>query len=255
VLLHGIGGSLGMWAPVLPALTAEREVIALDLPGFGRSPALPVDVVPDPATLGRTVSAFLAGIGVHRPHVAGNSLGGWIALEMAKQGSVRSATGVCPALWRRPLLGDGEPPRNRSRLLGRRLAYVLPPLVATRAGRRLALAGMAAHAERIPRRAAVEMAASYLRAPAYDATNVAMRRSFFTGGREIDVPVTLAWGERDRLLRPVPVDIPGARVLTLPDCGHIPTWDDPELVARVLLEGSAGASTSDPLVAHGEADS
>ena len=65
----------------------------------------------------------------------------------------------------------------------------------------------------------------------------------FSGGEEIDVPVTIAWGEKDRLLLPrqaarAAEAIPTARIVTLYGCGHVPTYDDPEQVASVLLDGS-----------------
>ena len=56
---------------------------------------------------------------------------------------------------------------------------------------------------------------------------------------EIDVPVTLAWPEHDRLVRRPPSLPDGVRSVELRGCGHLPTWDDPEQVARVLLESSA----------------
>ena len=64
---------------------------------------------------------------------------------------------------------------------------------------------------------------------------------FQTEGYPADVPVTIAWGERDRLVGPPkPGRRPaGARFLVLPDVGHTPMWDDPGVVARTLLEGSA----------------
>ncbi len=82
------------------------------------------------------------------------------------------------------------------------------------------------------------MVSTYARAPAYEATNTAMLASHFTGAERISVPLTIAFGERDRLIRPVRLPVPGARTLTLPDCGHIPMWDDPELVAQLVLETS-----------------
>jgi pimeloyl-ACP methyl ester carboxylesterase len=91
--------------------------------------------------------------------------------------------------------------------------------------------------DRVPYRPALRIVRSYARASAYDATNTAMRQSFFAGAEEIAVPVTLAFGERDRLIRPVRLPIPGARSLILPGCGHIPMWDDPGLVSRLILDG------------------
>ena len=68
-----------------------------------------------------------------------------------------------------------------------------------------------------------------------------MRSGRFTRLGDIAVPVTLAWPEHDRLVaRPRSLP-PGVRSVVLPGCGHLPTWDDPESVARVLLDGSAAA--------------
>src|SRR6516162_11880095 len=97
VLIHGIGSRWQVWDPVLPLLEAHREVIALDLPGFGDSPMPAPGTPPGVASLTRLVSEFLDGLGLDRPHVAGNSLGGWVSLELAKQGRVRTATGLSPA--------------------------------------------------------------------------------------------------------------------------------------------------------------
>ena len=66
-----------------------------------------------------------------------------------------------------------------------------------------------------------------------------MRAGRFTGLAEIDVPLTLAWPEHDRLVARPRVVPPGAREFRLRGCGHMPTWDDPAQVADVLLAGSS----------------
>src|SRR5450631_3167444 len=83
VLLHGIGGDLGVWEALFDPLAEDFDVIAVDLPGFGRSPALPASIVPTPAALAAAVAGLLDELGVRRAHVAGNSLGGWVGLELA----------------------------------------------------------------------------------------------------------------------------------------------------------------------------
>src|SRR4051794_1964269 len=85
VLLHGIGMSRAVWEPVLPALAERFDVVTVDLPGFGGSAPLPPDVEPHPAALASAVAEFLDDLGIERPHVAGNSLGGWVGLELAGQ--------------------------------------------------------------------------------------------------------------------------------------------------------------------------
>ena len=101
VLLHPLGSSRRVWDPVLPALAAHHDVIAVDLPGFGDSPPLPPDVEPSPAVLGAAVAGLLDDLGVTTPHLAGNSLGGWVALELADLRPAASLTLLAPAgLWR-----------------------------------------------------------------------------------------------------------------------------------------------------------
>jgi pimeloyl-ACP methyl ester carboxylesterase len=82
------------------------------------------------------------------------------------------------------------------------------------------------------------MVSSYARATAYEATQSAMLSNHFAGGAGIEVPLTVAFGERDRLIRPARVRAPGARTVVLADCGHVPMWDDPALVAGLILETS-----------------
>ena len=68
-----------------------------------------------------------------------------------------------------------------------------------------------------------------------------MRSDRFRGGADVDVPVTLAWGELDRLIRPRDPGIPGARTVVLEGCGHVPTWDDPGRVTEVILQTAEAA--------------
>src|SRR4051794_39343223 len=85
VLMHGIGHRWQAWEPVLDLLAAHHDVIAVDLPGFGRSPLLPDRDYSMPTAVAMAAEMF-AGFGLDRPHVAGNSLGGVLALELASQG-------------------------------------------------------------------------------------------------------------------------------------------------------------------------
>lgn len=243
LLIHGLGGERHVWEPVRAALAARRDTIAVDLPGFGESPAPASPAEADPAALARTMGGLLDALGLRLVHVAGNSLGGWVALELAKQDRALTVSALCPAgFWAAPL-GPRRGPTMR------RLALALLPLlskvVAHPRGRRIALGAGMAHPERVPREAAVRIARAYATAPGFDAVNAAMRGSHLTGGDRIRVPVTIAWAERDRAVgRPRRIAVPGARTLVLPDCGHIPMWDAPELVARVLLDASATASAA-----------
>jgi pimeloyl-ACP methyl ester carboxylesterase len=97
-----------------------------------------------------------------------------------------------------------------------------------------------AHPERVPARAAARLVRAYVTAPAYEAANTAMRAAVFSGIERITVPVTLAWGERDRVVSRPRSAPAGVRMVLLRGCGHVPTWDDPDQVASLLLEASAG---------------
>jgi pimeloyl-ACP methyl ester carboxylesterase len=241
LLLHGIGGELGVWDPIWEPLSRVRDVIAVDLPGFGASPALPDGVAPSPQMLARVIARFAADLGIERAHVVGNSLGGWIGLELAKAGHARSVTALSPAgLWGAPLLAAGAPAAGRANGFVRRLRPALPLLLRSRRVRRLALGHVVADPDKVPYAAALRIVRSYARASAYAATNTAMRQTYFTGAEEIAVPVTLAFGERDRLVRPVRLPMVGWRSLILRGCGHIPMWDDPGLISRLILEVSGG---------------
>ncbi|MCW2989072.1 MAG: alpha/beta hydrolase, partial [Solirubrobacterales bacterium] len=86
LLIHGLGASTHVWDPVLDLLAPEREVVVLDRPGFGTAAPLPDGVEPTAINLAAALHASCEALGVERPHVAGNSLGGWVGLEMGRAG-------------------------------------------------------------------------------------------------------------------------------------------------------------------------
>ncbi|GAA4602676.1 alpha/beta fold hydrolase [Actinoallomurus liliacearum] len=244
LLMHGIGHRWQAWEPVIDLLAKERDVIAVDLPGFGASPPLPAGTPYGLDTVVDLLREFIDRLGVDRPHVAGNSLGGLFALDAADRGLARSVTALSPAGFYTPLelryaalvlrasrLGAGLPastmrrlansPRLRGLMFG--MIYGRPDLI----GIDTLLAD----------------AAALRGAVGFEPTLKAGRETTFRGKVE-DVPVTIAWGTRDRLLRSSQAvraqqALPHARFVWLGGCGHVPMGDDPALVARVLLEGSS----------------
>jgi pimeloyl-ACP methyl ester carboxylesterase len=236
VLIHSLGTDRSVWRPVLDRLSAEHDTIAIDLPGFGESPALPDGVAPTPRALAAAVASFVDDLGLARPHVAGNSLGGWVALEMGVEDSARSVTAIAPAgLWPRPL----GPKPALARGLARAAGPLMAAVVATDRGRRLVLGGTMAHAERVPPSDALRLVRAYAAAPGYEAVNAAMRAGRFDGLDRIRVPLAFGWPDRDRLVAR-PAHLPEhARSVVLHDCGHVPMWDDPAQVAELVLAGSA----------------
>ncbi|WP_399882444.1 alpha/beta fold hydrolase [Streptomyces sp. BBFR51] len=250
LLLHGIGHHRQAWDPVIDILATEREVIAVDLPGFGESSALPHGLPHDLPTTNAVLGAFCAALGLDRPHVAGNSLGGLLALELGRENLVRSVTTLSPAgFWtqaeRRYAFGV---------LTGmRRTARTLPlPLVErlsrTAVGRTALTSTIYARPGRRSPEAVVAETLALAHAEGFAQTLRAGRSVLFTEDVP-GIPVTVAWGNRDRLLLPrqgirAKHTIPRARLVRLPGCGHVPMNDDPALVARVLLDGSRAQEAS-----------
>jgi pimeloyl-ACP methyl ester carboxylesterase len=245
LLVHGTGSSLRVWDPVVGRLAARRIVITVDLPGFGLSPPVQPGTPPTPAGFARILADFLREIRHDAAHVAGNSVGGWTALEMAKLGATRSVVALSPAgLWK------GDAPLYNvlslrgTRRLSRLFDPLMPALLSRPLGRKLMMWQNFAHPERVPPHAAVEAARAFARSPGFDEHLDATIRERFSSGRSISIPVTVAFGERDRLLlrgqsrhrEELP---PHTRWIELAGCGHVPTYDDPGLIAEVLLEGSA----------------
>ena len=251
VLLHGIGSRRGVWDPVVPLLAREREVVAVDLPGFGASPPLPPGTAPTIEALADAVAAFFADAGLARPHVAGNSMGGAIALELARRGAVASAAALSPGgFWNGPERLYGVALLRLSALTARRARPLLTRAVGSPVGRALVLGHMVARPWRVDPAAARADVVQLADAPGWDATLRHVSRHAFGDGAFAtaalaDVPVTIGWGTRDRLLLPTQARrarraLPRARHVPLPGCGHLPMHDDPDGVAALLLAASAG---------------
>ena len=247
VLIHGIGSHWQVWAPVLDRLASEREVIALDLPGFGESPALPAGTRPTLEALSDAVVAFLSELGIERPHVAGNSLGGWLALELARRGLPASATALSPGgFWNRREAAYSRASLRATIRGARLMSPVAHVVAATPVGRTMLFAQVMARPWRMPAQEAVSALRALAGANVFEETLELLTSDRFSDGAGITIPTTIAWGERDWLLIPRQAHraaraVPRARSITLHGCGHVPTWDDPEQVARVLLDGSSGA--------------
>ena len=245
VLLHGLGGTWRVWTPILPLLEDHHTVHALTLPGHAGGPPLPDGVTPSVAALVDGVAAELDRLGIDRAHLVGNSLGGWISLELARRGRARSVVVFGPAGgWRsrarlRTLIG-----RMRvSFLLLRRLARRADSLARRRWVRRLLLATQVEYPDRVP----PEELADAIRT-SVDAVVVApLLRTIADQPVEVlpenpACPVRVVWAENDRIIpfahfgAPLMDRLPGAELVRLRGIGHVPMWDAPDEVARLILE-------------------
>jgi pimeloyl-ACP methyl ester carboxylesterase len=247
VLLHGIGLRWQINLPVIGRLARDFDVIACDSPGFGRSQPLPAGVAPTIDSYASAFEGFFAELGVQRPHVAGNSMGGAIALELARRGAARSATALSPAgFWserERRFCQLSLTPLARTPRAARPL---LERLARSDSGRRMLLWQTFARPERLGGEIAVETLRDAWSAPAFASALSAFDRYAFGEAEQLrDVPVTIAWGIHDRLLpyatqaARARVLLPRARHLSL-GVGHVPFYDDPAVVAETLRLGASG---------------
>ena len=250
VLLHGFTDTWRGWTPVLPMLERHHRVFAPTLPGhYGGEPFPTGTRLSIPASLDM-IERQLDAHGIERAHFAGNSLGGWLALELAGRGRALSVVGLCPAgCWE-----HGPAPRSillyyrRNELLfkiGRPLGLI-PHVARRRRTRGLALWELVAHPQRVSASAAYAMflgAANCTVVP--EAIRLAASGDMFGDVPATDCPVRIAYGTRDRFVRwpkhytMIHRQMPDADYVALEGLGHLAQWDDPQLVARTILEVSA----------------
>jgi pimeloyl-ACP methyl ester carboxylesterase len=246
VLLHGIGSRAELWAPVMDVLAERFEVIAVDLPGFGSSPAQ----VERP-TVDRQTDAFagwLRAEGLEGCHVAGNSMGAGIALELARRGAVASAVALAPVgFWTPQERRWCQDSLRRATVQMRALRSLLPALVATAVGRSIFGWQLFGRPWAVPPRELLDSVEACLGAPAFaEALELFDDYTFHDGQELANARVTVAWGSRDRLLLARQAHrarrvLPSARHEWLQGAGHLPMWDAPGAVASVLAAGAAAA--------------
>jgi len=246
LLLHGFTGTWHHWRPVLGELAARYEVIAPTLAGHDGGPPFDMTGPLTFATSADHLERHLDEIGVHTAHVVGNSLGGGLALELAKRGRARSVVALAPAGgW---VEGDGEAQRvgrffARQLRITRRIEKLIPTVMKRPGSRRLALRDVMRHGELVSPADAVDFALTSLRCSVSAKAIEAVNADKGIALRDLDritCPVLLASPEFDRILpaeRHAPRyrrEIPGVESLMLPGCGHLPMWDDTRLIVSTI---------------------
>jgi len=137
LLLHGLGSSLKVWDLIVDELATQRDVIALDLPGFGQSPALLGEVsIP---TLADAVTDFLTQHQLLGIDAVGNSMGARLVLELARRGQlVGSVVALDPGgFWQGWQVAYFYHSVRLSAQLSRLIQPILPPLVSNALSRKL----------------------------------------------------------------------------------------------------------------------
>ncbi|MBN1364513.1 MAG: alpha/beta fold hydrolase [Syntrophaceae bacterium] len=240
ILLHGIGITHEVWHPVIPLLAQERRVIAFDIPGFGKTPPLPSHLLPTAANFIDALGSELHRIGIIDPvDIAGNSMGGYMALEAAKRGMARKVVAISPAgLWKKP------PSHVRYLFFGMRFAIRTFPtftsaLLRIPPFRELIMTvPVSTGSWHMPYDNALRTAMEFAQSDSFKETfdNVGT----FCAGQSIEVPITIAFGTHDFLLirsTRCRTELPThTKWLEPKGWGHVPMWKDPEGVAHLIME-------------------
>lgn len=246
VLLHGLGGSWRSWELVLDDLAAHREVIAVDLPGFGETPPLPGEV--SIATLTDAVVTFLGEHDLDRADTVGSSMGARMVLEMARRGVGGNTVALDPGgFWNdRERAVFGATVRASVALI-RALKPAVPALTANPVGRSALLSQFFARPWAVPahiaRNEVLGLATAPSVGPALDALTKGPRQQGAPAGTAPG-RIVIGWGRRDLVTVPAQAAralaaFPDATLHWFERCGHFPQFDSPAEATRVILDGTA----------------
>jgi pimeloyl-ACP methyl ester carboxylesterase len=241
VFIHGLGGCWQNWLMNIPAAAVDHRVIAPDLPGFGGS-EMPCDEISIPG-YAHAVASLCDALEIETPTIVGNSMGGFIAAELAlshpqdvRRLVLVDAGGVSTdELCYRPRYTLARAARASGLT---HLAQM--PTVARRAGlRRLALVLFAHHPELIPADVARTLLDGVAKEGFPEALAAASRHSIRDRLGLIACPTLLVWGEKDRV---VPLrdsfrlqsGIDDSQLVVFPDAGHVPMIEFPQRFNAIL---------------------
>ena len=249
VCLHGFLDTWRTWELLLPTLERSHEVLAPTLPGHAGGP--PIEGELSDSTLADAVEGAMDDAGFETAHIAGNSLGGFVALQLAERGRARSVVALAPAGGWAPddpsFHGTLALQATTHELL-QRYAAQAEALVDSPEGRRLASQNIAVNFEHIP----AELLAHLIRGAAAcdEAPRLiehARHASWTLDPERIGCPVRVVWGREDRLL-PWPAAaarfryewLPHADWVELDGVGHCPQLDAPLETAQLILGFASG---------------
>ena len=243
VLIHGLGSAATAFKPIIPTLAQSCRVITVDLPGHGQSAYNKAQEM-DPKSLGRAIfESVEKKYGVNKFHVAGNSLGGWIALEMAadKPERIDSLTGLAPAgLWLKPSSGR-VPSEAQSYYMAKALRPFIRVGLHAIALRKIGYANVSPKWQELSYEICFDSAYAMGHATGYFQAWDGMLGRRFEAHVPESVPVTILFGDTDNTL-PYPHSQERSLApahsswMVIDNCGHAPMWDYPDLIAKIIKE-------------------
>ncbi|RAK68321.1 alpha/beta fold hydrolase [Hymenobacter edaphi] len=242
LLIHGIGSSWRGWQTILDALAAQREVIAIDLPGHGQTPALPGEN--SIYTLADALVQWLREQNLVGVDCVGSSMGARLVLELARRGVLGAAVALDPGgfweNWEKPLFYYSGAAAVR---LIRGLQPLMPAITGSALGRTLLLAQYSVRPWRVPAHAALDEMRTYARTTNFDELlwQLAYGKKQEGAPRgSIRHPLVIGWGRQDRVCLPrqaarAAAAFPDAALYWLDRCGHFPQWDQPAETVQLIL--------------------
>jgi pimeloyl-ACP methyl ester carboxylesterase len=246
VLVHGLGGQWQNWLENIPRLAQDRRVIAMDLPGFGLTPEPEDDEGISISRYGRWVNELCDRLGLDEIDLVGNSMGGYIAAEVAIQFPERvsrlvlvSAAGISSAeTLQAPILTFGRV----ATALASNAAARYRQLAARPITRHVSLALVARHPRLLKADLAYEGFFKGAGKPGFDdALRASLDYDFRDRLDDVRVPTLIVWGERDSIIPIRDADeyerlIDDSRKVVMEDCGHIPMAERPQAFNDVLVD-------------------
>lgn len=245
VLLHGFTDTWRTWDLVLPALERQHDVLAPTLAGHAGGPRIASGTASD-ASLADAAERAMDEAGFSTAHIAGNSLGGYVALQLAARGRAESVVAFAPAGGWAEHDDSFRQVLDRFTTMQQQARAVAPhsgAIAATPEGRRRATELITTNHEHLP----PELVAHLIQGVAScDGANDLIAHAHAHGwpldAQRIDCPVRIVWGTADRVL-PWPRTaarfredwLPHADWIELDGVGHCPQLDVPLEAAQLIL--------------------
>lgn len=244
VLIHGLGSAATIWKPLISRLEGEFDLLALDLPGHGKSP-WDSTIAVDPASLAAHVHETVTGLGISDAHYVGNSLGGWTILELAAAHpeSVRSILALAPAGMRDEPLRSIDPRLMRNRRMARAMRPLFPLMLRSQPLRAIGFAHNSPIWREWDYQTCRDAAMAMADSPGYRDTLHATfgRVAEATATIPSNIPLRVIFGDTDNVLPPSTSQsrayLPGHATWEIwSRCGHAIQLDYPDRVAEAIRE-------------------
>lgn len=242
LFIHGLGSAATIWNSLTEPLAKDFDVICVDLPGHGQT-QLPEKIDLAPHALADYVIETLDHLQIETCHLVGNSLGGWVALELAAKypNRIRSLVAFAPAgLWLTPFTSK-YPGTALPRLVAKITYPITPFILRSKQIRKIAFTNISPKAEQLDFTTCLDASRAIAKASGYYPAWDGMLHRRFDKKIPPSIPVAIIFGDTDKTL---PARTSQERSLApnhsiwqiWPECGHAPMWDQHEKSVAIIYE-------------------